>query len=93
MYLLASAVACTLSALAHRLCDADLGQGVNAALLDVGTLARCLNEHPDDVSAALAEYEDVRLPEIRALIRLMQVCACHWTYPAQPPAIFNLFFL
>lgn len=52
---------------------ADLGQGVNSALLDVGTLSNSLAVHPGDVSAALHDYEQKRLPENSALIRLMQV--------------------
>eukprot|EP00892_Ulva_mutabilis_P006561 jgi/Ulvmu1/4277/UM198_0001.1 len=51
----------------------DLGQGVNSSVLDVDTLAACLDEHPGDASAALRAYEVARLPENRALQRMMQV--------------------
>jgi 2-polyprenyl-6-methoxyphenol hydroxylase-like FAD-dependent oxidoreductase len=51
---------------------ADLGQGVNAALLDVHTLAATLAQHDGDVREALLAYERTRLPEIRALMTLTQ---------------------
>ena len=54
-------------------CAADLGQGVNSALLDVGQLYTSLQES-SDVQAALADYERKRLPENHALMKLQQVC-------------------
>lgn len=57
---------------------ADLGQGVNAALLDVLTLSRCIERDPTDLSAALRQYEDTRAAESAALVRIMQVlCQCY----------------
>lgn len=52
---------------------ADLGQGVNSALLDVGTLSACLRTHSRDVDTALTQFEEMRLPENRALVRMNQV--------------------
>ena len=52
---------------------ADLGHGVDAALVDVQVLAECLDEHEDDVAAALALYERLRLPELEAMSRVLQV--------------------
>lgn len=51
---------------------ADLGQGVNSALLDVAQLADSLDAHPRDEAAAMRDYERARLPENHALLRLMQ---------------------
>ena len=47
----------------------DLGQGVNSALGDVAVLDDCMSRGCG-LGDALAEYEAVRLPESRALIRL-----------------------
>ena len=52
---------------------ADLAQGVNAALVDVGVLSQCFERNPQDLGAALKQYEEQRLPENAALIRLVQV--------------------
>ena len=52
---------------------ADLGQGVNAALLDVLTLSECMEEAQGDLHGALHKYEDVRVAESAALVRMMQV--------------------
>jgi hypothetical protein len=54
---------------------ADYDQGVNAALLDVCSLAMALEafNNTGDVAAALARYERRRLPEMGALMRLMKV--------------------
>lgn len=54
-------------------CVADIGQGVNAALLDVSTLTNCMAKSPQDLNAALREYEAIRVGENRALVRMMQV--------------------
>ena len=51
---------------------ADLGLGVNAGLVDVGVLFEVLEEHSNDVPAALLEYERLRRPEHAALVRIMQ---------------------
>ena len=56
----------------------DLGQGVNSALLDVGTLSACLASHHSGANAALAEFEQIRLPENRALVRLTKVRGLSW---------------
>ena len=50
----------------------DLGQGVNSALEDVYQLHRCLNANPSNISQALASYEKNRLPEAKALVKLMK---------------------
>ena len=52
-----------------------MGQGVNAVLLDVGCLAATLAQHPEDTREALLAYERARLPEMRALMQIMQVCS------------------
>lgn len=54
---------------------ADIGQGVNSALLDVVTLADCIQDSNGDLSSALRKYEEVRLAETAALVRIMQVRA------------------
>ena len=59
----------------------DIGQGINAGLADVESLDRALrgkdivsgkdlDEKPQNLAQALQTYERVRLPEIKALIRL-----------------------
>jgi 2-polyprenyl-6-methoxyphenol hydroxylase-like FAD-dependent oxidoreductase len=53
--------------------SADIGQGVNSALLDVSTLLGCIEKCPNDLTAALREYETIRLAENEALVRIMQV--------------------
>lgn len=51
----------------------DLGQGVNSALEDVYQLHSCLKANPSNISQALASYESNRLPEAKALVRLMKI--------------------
>lgn len=59
----------------------DIGQGINAGLADVEALDRALtgkdltssddqNEKPVNLAQALKKYEQVRMPEIKSLIRL-----------------------
>jgi 2-polyprenyl-6-methoxyphenol hydroxylase-like FAD-dependent oxidoreductase len=59
----------------------DIGQGINAGLADVEALDRALqgkdlisgddqNEKPVNLAQALKTYEQVRVPEIKSLIRL-----------------------
>ena len=52
---------------------ADLGLGVNSALLDVSTLEDCLQAHASSVADGLRAFERVRVPENHALIRLNAV--------------------
>ncbi|WP_263253230.1 FAD-dependent oxidoreductase [Saccharopolyspora rosea] len=42
------------------------GEGANTAMHDAAELARALVEHPDDVEAALDEYENALLPRAEA---------------------------
>lgn len=64
---------------------ADLGQGVNSAILDVFTLSTSLERHRGDSGAALVEYESVRLPESKALVDIMVVRPCDVVHaPARP---------
>ena len=56
---------------------ADLGQGVNSAILDVYTLCTCLERHSGDSSAALLEYEAIRVPESKALRDIMVARSAH----------------
>ena len=53
--------------------SADLGQGVNSALLDVATLSDCIQDSKGDLGSALRKHEEVRLAESAALVRMMQV--------------------
>eukprot|EP00240_Pyramimonas_obovata_P002041 CAMPEP_0118937130 /NCGR_PEP_ID=MMETSP1169-20130426/21701_1 /TAXON_ID=36882 /ORGANISM="Pyramimonas obovata, Strain CCMP722" /LENGTH=530 /DNA_ID=CAMNT_0006880667 /DNA_START=207 /DNA_END=1796 /DNA_ORIENTATION=- len=57
----------------------DLGQGVNSALQDVCALHDTLERCDDDVAKALPEYESSRMPDIKALVRLVQV-SFPWQY-------------
>ena len=50
----------------------DLGQGVNSGLEDVVLLNEALEATNDDLRVALPLLEERRLPDIRALCRLMQ---------------------
>ena len=50
----------------------DLGLGVNSALEDVYLLGQELAMSEGALSAAAARYESARLPEIRALVRLVR---------------------
>ena len=54
----------------------DLGQGVNSALQDVHVLSECVAESNAlgaSFADALQRYQEQRLPDVKALIRLMQV--------------------
>ena len=51
----------------------DLGQGVNSALEDVYQLHSCLKANPSNITQALVSYESNRLPEAKALMRLMKI--------------------
>jgi kynurenine 3-monooxygenase len=57
----------------------DIGQGVNSALEDVCVLDGVLAQTNDDLSVALPQYESLRSPDVKALIRLAQV-AYPWQY-------------
>ncbi len=61
----------------------DLGQGVNSALEDVCTLNYALEKSQNNLSDALPLYESLRLPDTKALIRLMQV-GYPWQYNQAP---------
>ncbi|AFY52765.1 2-polyprenyl-6-methoxyphenol hydroxylase-like oxidoreductase [Rivularia sp. PCC 7116] len=61
----------------------DLGQGVNSALEDVCTLNEALEKSKNNLSEALPLYESARLPDTKALIRLMQV-GYPWQYNQAP---------
>jgi 2-polyprenyl-6-methoxyphenol hydroxylase-like FAD-dependent oxidoreductase len=56
----------------------DLGQGVNSALEDVLVLNSVLDECGDDLHRALPLFEERRMPDVKALITLMQ-----WGAPYQ----------
>ncbi|CAE7218604.1 bna4 [Symbiodinium microadriaticum] len=54
----------------------DIGQGVNSALEDVTVLARCLDSAGKGATRTAARaYEDARMPDVRALIDIVQVAA------------------
>lgn len=54
----------------------DIGQGVNSALEDVTVLARCLDSAGRGATRTAARaYEDARMPDVRALIDIVQVAA------------------
>ena len=61
----------------------DLGQGVNSALEDVCILNDALESNDNNLSNALEQYESLRLPDIKALIRLMQI-GYPWQYNQAP---------
>ncbi len=50
----------------------DLGLGVNSALQDVYLFSQELLETPDNIAEAALRYEKKRLPESRALVRLVR---------------------
>lgn len=50
----------------------DLGMGVNSAFEDLEVFASALREHGNDLGAAAAHYESIRLPQSAALARLVQ---------------------
>lgn len=57
----------------------DIGQGVNSALEDVCVLHEALCQSHDDLSLALPLYESLRLPDVKAVVRLAQT-AYPWQY-------------
>ena len=61
----------------------DIGQGVNSALEDVYLLHQTLAETQDNLSQALPRYENLRQPDIKALIRLVQI-SYPWQYNQDP---------
>ena len=50
----------------------DLGLGVNSALEDLACLARHVEAVPDDLQRACSAFENQRLPQSAALVRLVQ---------------------
>ncbi|MBV6625601.1 MAG: FAD-dependent monooxygenase [Rivularia sp. (in: Bacteria)] len=72
----------------------DLGQGVNSALEDVCILNETLEKSNNNLSEALPLYESSRLPDTKALIRLMQV-GYPWQYNQAPlrKKLWNVNFL
>lgn len=50
----------------------DLGLGVNSALEDVRLLGEELESSNGDIAGAIANYEEARLPNSRALVRLVK---------------------
>ncbi|WP_414621869.1 FAD-dependent oxidoreductase [Calothrix sp. CCY 0018] len=72
----------------------DLGQGVNSALEDVCTLNDALQQSNNNLVEALPLYESSRLPDTKALIRLMQV-GYPWQYNQAPirQKLWNINFL
>ncbi|MDM9381226.1 NAD(P)/FAD-dependent oxidoreductase [Chlorogloeopsis sp. ULAP01] len=61
----------------------DIGQGVNSALEDVCVLNEALSRSNDDILQALPLYESLRLPDVKALVRLAQT-AFPWQYNQDP---------
>ena len=61
----------------------DIGQGVNSALEDIYLFYETLAETKDNLSQALPRYESLRQPDIRALIRLVQI-SYPWQYNQNP---------
>ena len=61
----------------------DIGQGVNSALEDVYLLHETLAGTKDNLSQALPHYENLRQPDIKALIRLVQI-SYPWQYNQDP---------
>jgi kynurenine 3-monooxygenase len=57
----------------------DLGQGVNSALEDVKVFCEALDKANGDLATALPAYEARRLPDARALIRLVKI-GYPWQY-------------
>jgi 2-polyprenyl-6-methoxyphenol hydroxylase-like FAD-dependent oxidoreductase len=57
----------------------DIGQGVNSALEDIYIFQEILQEHKDNLSVALPRYQNLRQPDIKALIRLVQI-SYPWQY-------------
>jgi len=61
----------------------DIGQGVNSALEDIYELHEILAATQDNLSQALPRYESLRQPDIKALIRLVQI-SYPWQYNQDP---------
>lgn len=61
----------------------DIGQGVNSALEDVYEMHENLAATQDNLSEALPRYESLRQPDIKALIRLVQI-SYPWQYNQDP---------
>ncbi|WP_019504463.1 NAD(P)/FAD-dependent oxidoreductase [Pleurocapsa sp. PCC 7319] len=57
----------------------DIGQGVNSALEDVYLFSETLAEVEDNLALALPRYQNLRQPDIKALIRLVQI-SYPWQY-------------
>jgi len=66
-----TSVSCVLLGDAAHSFPPDLGLGVNSALQDVYFLAQKLGNKNIEMTDAIAEYEEERLPESRALVRLV----------------------
>ena len=61
----------------------DIGQGVNSALEDVYLFSETLAEVEDNLSLAVPRYQNLRQPDIKALIRLVQI-SYPWQYNQNP---------
>ena len=61
----------------------DIGQGVNSALEDSYLLNEILTETKDNLIEALPRFENLRQPDIKALIRLVQI-SYPWQYNQDP---------
>jgi kynurenine 3-monooxygenase len=61
----------------------DIGQGVNSALEDIYIFQEILAETQDNLSQALPRYQNLRQPDIKALIRLVQI-SYPWQYNQDP---------
>jgi 2-polyprenyl-6-methoxyphenol hydroxylase-like FAD-dependent oxidoreductase len=57
----------------------DIGQGVNSALEDIYIFQEILQETQDNLTSALPSYQNLREPDIKALIRLVQI-GYPWQY-------------
>jgi len=65
-------VACVLIGDAAHSFPPDLGLGVNSALEDVFLFGKCMETQPENLACAAVSYETKRLPESRALVRLVR---------------------
>jgi 2-polyprenyl-6-methoxyphenol hydroxylase-like FAD-dependent oxidoreductase len=61
----------------------DIGQGVNAALEDSYIFHKILEETNDNLLQALPRYQTQREPDVKALIRLVQI-SYPWQYNQAP---------
>jgi len=61
----------------------DIGQGVNSALEDIYIFHNILAENCDDIDRSLPSYQDIRQPDIQALVRLVQI-SYPWQYNQDP---------